>query len=131
MQDMRYINLFGKVTGINTRFCFKYNEIIFFCVPRHLMSKAIGDGAKNIRKMHEILGKKIKVIPNPESAQEARFFIESIINPFTIKNLEVKENEIILTAGQSKAALIGREKRRLLEMQKIVKDIFDKDFRII
>jgi hypothetical protein len=38
-----------------------------------------------------------------------------------------------LTAGntQNKAALIGRDKRRLLEMQKIIKDFFSRDFRII
>ena len=131
MQDMRYLNLFGKITGVNTRFCFRYNGTIFFSVPKFLVSKAIGDGGKNIRKIHEILGKKIKVIPSPEGIQDVRVFIESIISPFTIKNLEIRDNEIIVTGGQSKAALIGRDKRRLLEMQKIIKDLFGKEFRVI
>ncbi len=132
MQDMRYLNLFGKITRINTRFCFKYNEAIIFCVPKPLISKAIGRGGRNIRQINEILRKRIKIIPNPLGIQDVKMFIGQIIKPVTFKDLEIKNNEIIVTAGkQNKAALIGRNKRRLLEMQKIVHDYFGKEFRII
>jgi len=132
MQDMRYLNLLEKVTRVNTRFCFSYNEAIIFCVPKHLVSKAIGEGGQNVRRMSAMLKKKIKIIPIPLGVNHAKQFIASIVSPVTFKDLEVKENEVILTAGsQSKAALIGRNKRRFLEMQKIVKDFFGKEFRII
>jgi len=132
MQDMRYLNLFGKITRVNTRFCFKYNEAIMFCVPKPLISKAIGERGKNIKKISEVIRKRIRIIPYPQGIQDARNFIEAIVKPVTFKNLEVKDNEIILTAGsQSKAALIGRNKRRFLEMQKIIKDYFGKEFRIV
>lgn len=132
MQDMRYLNLFGKITRVNTRFCFKYNEIMVFCVPRLLIPKAVGEGGKNIKQMSEIIRKRIKVIPIPNGIRDAEYFIKAIVSPVTFKNLEVRDNEIILTAGnQSKAALIGRNKRRFLEMQKISKNYFGKEFRII
>jgi NusA-like KH domain protein len=132
MQDIRYLNLFGKITRINTKFCFKYNEAIIFCVPRGLVSKAIGEGGKNIKQISNILRKRIKVIPNPTGVNNAKDFIKTIVSPIEFKDLEVKDDEIILTAGsQSKAALIGRNKRRLLEMQKIIKDYFGKNFRIV
>lgn len=132
MKDMRYINLFGKITRISTRFCFKYNDIIFFCVPKQLVSKAIGENGKNVKKISEIINKKIKIIPIPKNIYHAKPFIEVIVNPVVFKNLEIKNNEIILTAGsRSKAALIGRNKRRLLEMRKIIKDFFKKDFKIV
>jgi len=132
MQDMRYLNLFSKITRINTRFCFKYNEIIFFCVPKSLISRAIGERAINIKRINEVLRKRIKIIASPEGIQDVKNFIESITNPVTFKELEIKENEIILTAGpQNKASLIGRNKRRLMEMQSIIKDYFDKEFKII
>jgi len=132
MQDIRYLNLFGKITGINTRFCFNYNETIFFCVPKRFISRAIGNGGKNIKRVSEILGKKIRVVPIPLGIYDAKSFIEKIVTPLTFKNLEIKNNEIILTAGsQNKASLIGRNKRRLLEMQKISKDYFGKEFKII
>lgn len=131
MQDIRYLNLFGKITKIRTRFCFKYNETMFFCVPKNLLSKCIGENGRNVRQISEILRKKIKIIPIPLGIQHIKQFIEIIVSPVTFKGLEIKGNEIILTAGsQSKAALIGRNKRRFLEMQKIIKSFFGKEFRI-
>jgi transcription antitermination factor NusA-like protein len=132
MQDMRHLNLFSRITKIDTRYCMKYNEMLIFCVPRNFLMKAIGEDARNIREMSEILGRRVRIIPSPRGIQDARQFIENIVRPVTFKDLEIKNSEIILTAGsQSKAALIGRNRRRLLEMQKIVKDYFGKEFRII
>jgi len=132
MQDMRYLNLFGKITRVSTRFCFKYNEALVFCVPRKLMSKAIGENAKNARQMSQILGKRIKIIAVPRDIKDAKAFISAIVSPVTFKGLEITPDEIILTAGsQSKAALIGRNKRRLLEMQKIIRDFFKREYRIV
>ncbi|MFH1801415.1 MAG: hypothetical protein ABH804_01105 [archaeon] len=132
MQDIRYLNLFHKITQVSTRFCFKYNEAIIFCVPQTKISQAVGENGKNVKKMCEILGKKIKIISNPKSVREAKNFIKDIVNPVMFKDLEIKDDEIILTAGsQSKAALIGRNKRRLSEMKKIVRDFFKREFRIV
>ncbi|MCK5150109.1 hypothetical protein KAJ87_04250 [Candidatus Pacearchaeota archaeon] len=132
MQDMRHLNLFGRITRVSTRFCFKYNEAIVFCVPKSLISKAVGEEGKNVKQIRDLLRKRIKIIPIPNGIQHAKQFIEAIVSPVTFKDLEIKGNEIILTAGsQSKAALIGRNKRRLLEMQKIVKSFFGKEFKII
>jgi len=132
MQDMRYLNLFEKMTRVRTRYCFKYNEFIVFCVPKHLVSAAIGEGGANVKRMSEILRKKIKVIPAPNGIYHAKQFIEAIVSPVKFKDINISDNEIVLTAGsQSKAALIGRNKRRLLEMQKIISDYFAKDFRIV
>ena len=132
MQHMRYINLFEKVTGIATNFCFIYNEAIYFCVPKSLISRAIGKGAENIRELSEILSRRIRVIASPDGIEDLRDFIQSVVNPVIFKNVGVVDEGVVLTATpQSKAALIGRNKRRLLEMQKIVKDFFGKEFRIV
>jgi len=132
MQGMRQLNLFEKITRIRTRFCFKYNEAIFFCVPRALVQRAVGEKGNNVRRLSEILKKRIKIVPLPNGIQHLKQFIQAIVNPVTFKDIEINEYEIILTAGnQSKAALLGRNKRRLIEMQKIIKDFFSKDFRIV
>jgi len=109
-----------------------YNNTIVFCVPKNLVSRAIGEKGRNIRKINEILKRKIKVIPIPLGIEDAKEFIELIVSPVGFKEMEVKDNEIIITAGsQSKAALIGRNKRRLLELQKISQDFFKKELRIV
>ena len=132
MQDMRHLNLFRRTTGISTRHVIKYNQMIIFAVPKNLISKAIGPDARNIKKISHILGRRIKIIPIPKGIEHAKDFIQAIVSPVEFKDLEIKENEIILTAGsRSKAALLGRNKRRLLEMQKIIKDFFGKEFRIV
>ena len=132
MQDMRHLNLFGKITQVRTRFCFNYNNLIIFWVPKNLVSRAIGENGRNIKRINEILSKKVKVVSKPEGIHEIKRFVEAIVSPVTFKDLEVKDNEIILTAGfQSKAALIGRNRRRLHELQKILKDYFGKELRII
>jgi hypothetical protein len=131
MQDMRYLNLFERIMKVRTRFCFRYNQYIVFCVPKPLVAKAVGEGGKNIRKMSGILGKKIKIVPAPNGFIDVDLFIKSVVSPVTFKNIEVKDNEVILSGGKNKAALIGRHKRRLLEMQKIIKSFFGKEFRIV
>lgn len=131
MQDMRRLNLFSKITKIGTNFCFSYNRIIFFCVPKKLIRKAVGENGKNIKKMSNILGSRIKIIATPNSIEDAKEFIQSIVDPIEIKDFRVEGNEIVVSAGkQNKAALIGRDKRRLEEMKKIVKNYFGKDYRI-
>ena len=130
MQDMRYLNLFESATGVRTRFCFMYNESLIFCVPKPLISRAVGENGRNIRKMSELLGKRIRVVAAPRGIQDAESFIRTLIIPLTIKDFGIKEHEIIVGGGKNKAALIGRNKRRFLEMQKIVKDFFNRDFRI-
>ncbi|MFH1310868.1 MAG: hypothetical protein ABIH65_00490 [Nanoarchaeota archaeon] len=131
MQEMRYLNLFEKIMKIRTRFCFRYNEAIFFCVPRYLLSKAIGENGRNIKEMSRILSRRIKVVVYPEGIHNAETFIRAIVSPVNFKNLEVKNNEIIIAGGSNKAALIGRNKRRLLEMQKIIENFFGKEFRVV
>ena len=132
MQDIRHLNLFNQITRINTRHCMTYNGTLIFCVPKNFVSKAVGENARNLKKMSEILGKRIRVIPLPKGVQEAKKFIENVVTPVTFKDLEITDKEIILNAGgtQNKAALIGRDKRRLIEMQKIINDYFGREFRI-
>lgn len=132
MEDLRYLNLFSKITGVNTRYLFYYNNNLIFCVPKRFVSKAIGKDASNLKRINSILKKRIKVVAQPGGIADIKPFIERVISPIKFQSIEIKENEVIIDAGRmSKAALIGRNKRRLIEMQKIIKSLFKKDFRII
>ena len=132
MQDMRHLNLFAKVTRINTRFSFPYNGAIVFCVPRPMIFRAVGRGAGNIKKLNEILGKKIKIIASPRGIEDAKTFIEDVVKPVAFNGLEINDKEIVIDAGgmQNKAMLLGRNKARLLELQNIVKGFFGKGLRV-
>jgi NusA-like KH domain protein len=131
MEDIMRLNLFNKITRVQTRFCIKYNDALIFCVPYNMLQQAVGEDGKNVHKMREILRKRVKIIPSPRGIQDLKKFIENIVSPVTFKDAEVVGDEIVISANrQSKAALIGRDKRRLKEMQEITKDFFGKDARI-
>ena len=133
MQTMRYINLLDRASSVKTKRCFIYNNTIFFAVPKDLVSKAIGPAAFNVKRIQENLGKKVRIIEEPQGLKDAMSFLKDIISPNRFKLLEVKENCFIITAGnnQNKAILMGRNKRRLEELQKIVHDIYEMDLKII
>lgn len=132
MQDIRHLNLFRKVTGISTRHVFNYNNMLVFCVPKMFLYQAIGKDAGNLKQISKITGKRIKVIPVPKGEHHAKDFIRAIVSPVEFNDIEIKDNEIILTAGsRNKAALLGRDKRRLHEMQLIIKNFFGKEFKIV
>jgi len=132
MRFIRYLNLFERVMGIRSKNCFFYNNYVIFAVPRSLVSKAIGEKGKNVKKLIPMLGKKIKIVALPKSIEDTERFISEIVDPVQFKNLEVTQKEIIITAGkQSKAALIGRNKVRFNELKKIVEEFFGKDLKII
>ncbi len=132
MKLMRYINLLDRTSRVKTRKCFIYNNIIVFAVPRGLMSQAIGPGAINVRRIQDQLGKKIKIIAEPESKADAENFVRDIVSPIKFKSLELKDGIFILTAGSaSKAALIGRNKRRYEELREILLNNFGVELKII
>ena len=125
MQFIRYANLFEKVTRIRTNHCFPYNNMIVFAVPRQFISKAIGQDNQNLRRLNELIRKRIKIIAIPQGIEDIENFISVLTNPVKFKGVEVKDNEVIISAiTQSRASLIGRGKCRLEEMEKILQQYF-------
>jgi len=125
MKMMRYINLFERVSRVSTRHCFVYNNTIIFVVPKPLMSKAVGKDGKNMKKIGEILRKKIKVVPMVTGEEGLGDFVKSVVEPVTFNKAELKDNSVVISAGrQSKAALIGRGRLREKELGEILKNFF-------
>lgn len=132
MQLIRYINLLDMTSRVKTRKCFVYNNVIIFAVPREMMHQAIGPGAMNVRRIQEQLGRKIRIVAEPRGTEEAQEFVKAVVSPLRFKSLELKDGFFILTAGsESKAALIGRNKRRFDELRQILMDSFGIELRII
>jgi len=132
MKFIRYLNLFERVTKVRTQHCFFYNFTIVFLVPRSQVARAIGEGGRNIKKLSQILEKKVKIISIPLGKEDMHRFVLDIIYPVRFKNIEVKDNGVLISAGmQSRASLIGRNKRRLNEMREILDQYFGiKEIRI-
>tara|TARA_Y100000310_G_scaffold289183_1_gene315399 strand:+ start:7420 stop:7836 length:417 start_codon:yes stop_codon:yes gene_type:complete len=132
MKVMRYINLFSRISKVSPKHCFFYNDTLVFSVPKPKVQRAIGDNSANLKKMNEVIGKKIKVVAIPNGLKDAEQFIGTIVSPAQIKNVEIDNGTLIInSAPQNKALLIGRNKRRFDEMRKIVKNYFGKELKIM
>jgi len=134
MQQMRYINLFSKVSRIDPESSFKYNGQLIFLVAKKLVSQAIGKDATNVRKMSSIMGKRVKIIafPNREDEKQVSSFIERLVEPIELMKVELKNDTIIINATRvSKANLIGRNRVKEQELNKILKDFFNLNLKIV
>lgn len=133
MQTMRYINLLDTTTHVKTTKCFIYNNTIFFAVPRMMVSRAIGPAAVNIRRLQEQLGKRIRIIEEPQGSGDVEKFVTEVVEPAKFKSVEITASELVISAGstQNKAMLFGRNKHRFEELQQIVKDVFGLELKIV
>ena len=127
MQFMRYINLFAKVSHVTTTKVFMYNNHIIYAVPKSKMSTAIGKNAVNVKKLSDILRRKIKVVEMPivDDDRAIGKFVADVVAPVEFNKVEVNNNSVVITAGrQSKAALIGRNRIREKELGEVLKNFF-------
>ncbi len=132
LQTIRYINLLDSASKVKTSKCFVYNNTIFFAVPASQVSRAIGPNAINIRNIQDKLGKKVKVITEASGQEDIVRFVQDIIAPVRFMGAKIQDGVFVITAGsQSKAALIGRNRRREEELQQIVKDTFSLEMKIL
>lgn len=123
MRLMRYINLFEKIAKVSTTNCFVYNNVIIFAVPEKLVSRAVGPGGANARKLGATLRKRIKVIAKNDGDMEK--FIADVVSPVEFNKIEIKDGQVVVSAGrQNKAALIGRGRIREKELGEILRNFF-------
>ena len=137
MQFIRYINLFGRVTRITAKHCFLYNNTLVFVVSRNQIEEAIGKNNSNLRKLSEILGKRIRVIAEPHSIKDLKSFVSVLVSPIKFDSLEIAKGsdgseEVVIKADlEGRSMLIGRNKARLEELKQIIEQYFEiKNVRI-
>jgi len=127
MQFMRYINLFERISRVSTTKVFNYNNQIIYAVPKDKISTAIGKNAINVKKLNDILRKKIKIVEMPaiDDNKGIGKFIGDVVSPVEFNKVEVNGNSVVITAGrQSKASLIGRNRIREKELGDVLKNFF-------
>jgi len=122
---MRYLNLFNRVTRIRANHCFLYNNMVIFAVPKNKVAKAIGPNNSNLKKISEILSKRIRIVAEPEGREDLTKFVTTVVSPVQFKSIEAKDSEVVITAGrEGKARLIGRGRIRQKELQNILEQYF-------
>lgn len=127
MQFIRYINLFSKISKIQAKHCFSYNNALIFVVSKKDVRKAIGPENSNLRKISGILKKRIRIVAEPKEKRtlDIENFVKTIVSPVEYNTFDVQDNEVTITAGkEGKARLIGRQRIRQKELQEILGQYF-------
>ena len=119
---MKLITLFESMTGAKVKDCIT-NEKLVFIIEESEMGKAIGKNGANIKKMENLLRKKIKLV---EFSSDAVQFVKNFIYP--VDAGVIKEGGVLKIHGKdssTRAMLIGRERQNVIHMSDIVKRYFD------
>jgi len=133
IRKIRYLNLFEKITGIRGMDCFFYNNMVYFAVLPQDIFRAIGKDSENLKKLSNVIERKIRVIAYPSKLKEAPKFILQLIVPLELKNITINGKEIIIEAGsrEAKALLMGRDKKKLEELEDIIKSFFGCELKVL
>ena len=120
---MKLMTLFESMTGAKVKDCIA-DEKLIFVMEENEMGKAIGKNGANIKRMENMLKKKIKLI---EFSSDVLQFVKNVIYPIEVSGI-IQEDNIIKIHGKdtsTKAMLIGRERQNINHLSDIVKRYFN------
>ena len=124
LKTIQFINLFESITRADVKNCFSYNEMLVFMVGENQGAKAVGIKGKNVKRLNDLMKKKVKIV---EYNSEPVKFIKGFISPIAVEDINVDENVMIIKVSsmRDRGVLIGRESRNLNMLRELVKKYFD------
>jgi len=84
-KEVQYLSLFGSVTGAFSKDCIVGRRTVIFVVGEGDMGQAIGKGGKNVKKLEEILGKKVELV---EYSSDPAQFIRNVFSPANVEKVK-------------------------------------------
>lgn len=121
MRTMGYITLFEKLTKTESLdFLENKGQLVFF-VKENNAKKAAGKLGSNLKRLSNLLKKKIKIL---ELSEDPKKFVEGLIFPLEPSLIELKEGKIILSfrTTEERARIIGRNGSNLEFLSKLVEN---------
>ncbi len=126
---MKFISLFETLTRAKVKDCIEGNPLIFV-VKNGEIGKAIGKKASNIRKVENILKRKIKII---EFNEDLIMFVNNVIAPVKAEEITKEDNTIVIKDSdpKTKGKIIGRDSQNRKLCREIVSRYFEIDDIIV
>jgi len=123
------INLFENLTNAKVKEFFEDEKLVFI-VENGDIGKAIGKQGKNIKMVENLMKKRLKII---EFNQDPLKFVKNFIYPVKPETIELNNDfvEIKSKDRKSKGLLIGRERKNLNDLSKLLKDYFNLNVRVL
>lgn len=122
---MKTMSLFETITRTKLKDSFvDNNNLLIFVVNPTEISRAVGKGGQNVKKLERMLNRKIKIVEfNPSLLQ----FVSNLVYPLKLKGIEEADGVVTLTGPdtRTKGLLIGKNSQNLKNYTQIVKRYFD------
>ena len=119
---MQYILIFESLTHAKVKDCI-VNDGILFIIQENYMGKAIGKGGANIRRIEDMLKKRLRLA---EFNNDATHFVQNLLSPIQVK--EIKEEDGLINIycqdAKTKGRIIGRDKHNINWITSVVKRYF-------
>lgn len=123
---MKYIALLENLGKVRIKDLFQYNGMLCCIVDKNDVSILVGSEGRKIKKIQDMLHKKIKVVGYSDDVKD---FARDFIYPIKVDSIEEDNGSIIISCNdrKSKGLLIGRGKKSLLNLQNALSRFFKVD----
>lgn len=114
-----YITTLENISGSKVKDAFiDKNGMLVFIINHGDMAKAIGKQGSNIKRLSNLLKKRLKLIEFNDNVVE---FVKNCIQPLQA-SVSQEDNKILLESPDTtiKAKLIGRDKQNLIALNELV-----------
>ena len=126
---MKLMIYFESLTGSKVKDCISDDKIIFI-IEEGSMGKAIGKNGANIKKIEARLRKRIKLV---EFVNDPARFVKNFLGPIDV-SCSSEDGAVVVQCrdSNSRAMVIGRERKNLKNLLEITKRYFDvKDIKVV
>ena len=123
---MKYIALLENISHVRIKDLFQYNGMLCCVVDKNDVSTFVGSGGKKIRKIQDMIHKKIKVVGYSDDVKD---FAKDLIYPLEVSKIEDDNGNLLISCDdrKSKGLLIGRGRKGLLNLQNALSRFFKVD----
>lgn len=114
---------FEKITRVRLRDCIEEGDTLYFIVEGGMIGQAIGYNSENLRRLKDILKRKIKIV---EFSADVVNFLRSLTYPLKLRDISVEGDVIRVSVPDrtTKALLIGKNRQNLGAYTRIVQRFF-------
>jgi len=123
MDEMKFMSLLEQVSGVSPKDVIVEEARIIFVIPEGTIARCIGKGGIVIKKLENILKKKVKMV---EFSTDLAGFIKNLVHPMELMDIQEEDGVVTISAADHKTRgiLIGRAAQNLRGYEAIIKRFF-------
>src|SRR3989344_8221458 len=124
VDSIKHIALIETLSRVKVKDLFKLNGVIYCVVAKNDVNKLIGSKVIKIRKIQDMLKKRIKVIGFDD---DINVFVKNYLHPLKVDKVENQDSNLIISCKDSKTKglLIGRSRSGLIDLKRVVSRYFN------